>query len=95
MKKIPILNITATLLIAAVWLSCILFALKIFVYYDGDILTGKPEDWNKGLPGLYDENYPISNSGIGFHFFEGAIILIIASIQLIEGIRNKFINFHR
>lgn len=95
MKKISIFNITATLLIAVVWISCILFALKIFVYYGGDVLAGKPEDWNKGLPGLYDENYPISNSGIGFHFFAGAVILMLGSIQLVEGIRNKFINVHR
>jgi uncharacterized membrane protein len=95
MKEKSILNVTATLLISAVWISCILFALKIFVYYGGDILAGKPEDWNKGLPGLYDKKYPISNSGIGFHFLAGAIILTLGSIQLVEGIRNRFINFHR
>ena len=94
-QKITLLNITAKLLITVVWTSCALFALKILVYYGGDILHGKPEDWNKGLPGLYDENYPISNSGIGFHFFAGAIILILGSIQLIEGIRIRYINIHR
>jgi uncharacterized membrane protein len=95
-KKFSLVNITGTLLVALVWISSGIFGLYIVAYYGGHYVQGDLAKWNgKMLPNLYEEGYPNAIRGVGLHFVAGGIILMLGSIQLVEGIRDRFLNFHR
>lgn len=91
-------NVTAPfvrLLATTVWISTVLFGLYILAFYATSLIKGNPIQWNKTLPGLYGVNTNIATTGIGFHFAAGGIILILGCIQLIDKLREKFLNFHK
>lgn len=81
-------------LVATVWISSILFGLYILAFYAAALPDDDMARWNTVLPGLYDAERPAATVGIGLHFAAGGIILILGSIQLIEGIRNRYPLFH-
>jgi uncharacterized membrane protein len=82
-------------LVATVWISALLFGLYIFAFYVAALTDGDLSSWNRGLPGLYEEDKPAATMGIGLHFATGAIILILGSIQLLKGVRNRYPKVHR
>ena len=82
-------------LMATVWISAILFGLYILAFYVAALTDGDLSRWNRVLPGLYEEGKPAATIGIGLHFAAGAIILILGSIQLLEGVRNRYPTLHR
>lgn len=86
---------TRLLLITTVWVSAGLFGLYILAFYAAALYQGNMERWNELLPGIYDKNSTRATTGIGLHFAMGGIILILGSIQLIDSIRLKYLNFHR
>ncbi|GHB48971.1 DUF2306 domain-containing protein [Mongoliitalea lutea] len=89
-------TLTGYLLVAIVWISSGLFGLYIVAHYGGSFVSSKMEQWN-GLfnPNLYDPNYIQATRGMALHFVAGGIILVLGSIQLLEWVRNRFLNFHR
>ena len=86
---------TRILLITTVWLSAGLFGLYILAFYAAALYQGDFERWNNILPGLYTQGAKAATSGIGLHFAMGGIILVLGSIQLIDGIRLRYLSFHR
>lgn len=86
---------TRMLLITTVWVSAGLFGLYILAFYAAALYQGNLEKWNEILPGLYDKSTQKATAGIGLHFAMGGIILILGSIQLIDAIRIRYLNFHR
>ena len=96
MKSIPLVSMTATLLVSIVWISSGLFGLYIVAHYGGNFIKGDMEKWN-GLfnPNLYDPAYANATRSIAAHFIAGGVILVLGSIQLMERVRNPFLNFHR
>lgn len=85
------------LLVATVWASSILFGLYILGFFVAAALGGQDLSiWNTAaLPDLYEEGEPAATLGIGVHFGMGAVILILGSVQLIEGVRVRFPRLHR
>ena len=84
------------ILIAAVWISSLLFGLYILAFYIGAIGEGDLNVWNEAaLPDLYEEGEPLATAGIGIHFAMGAIILILGSIQFIPRFRINYPHIHR
>jgi hypothetical protein len=95
-KKISFVKMIGTLLVIMVWISSCLFGLYIIAYYAGGYASGNLTKWNSSaLPNLYEEGYPNAIRGVGLHFVFGGIILMMGSIQFIEGIRDRFILVHR
>jgi len=88
-------NATGLLLVTTVWASAGLFGLYILAYYAASLYAGNGAKWNEMLPGLYSQNATASTAGIGLHFAMGGIILVLGSIQLIDGLRNRWPAFHR
>ncbi len=86
---------TGKLLVAAVWISTILFGLYILAFYFIALLKGNTAQWNQVLPGLYDRSTTSATVGIGLHFAAGGIILILGCIQLINPVRIKYPKVHR
>lgn len=95
MKTLNLTTLAANFLMAIVWVSSGLFALKILIFYGGDAFSGNLSGWNEGLPDLYDEHNLFSTSGMGLHFLGGALILILGSIQFVEAIRHRYLHVHR
>ena len=91
-----LVKITGYLLVATVWISSGLFGLYIVAHYGGSYINGNMEKWN-GLfnPNLFSPEYKNATSGIAVHFIAGGIILVLGSIQLMEGLRNRFLELHR
>jgi uncharacterized membrane protein len=86
---------TSILLVITVWTSAALFGLYILTYYASALYEGKMARWNQVLPRLYELGTTAATTGIGLHFAAGGIILVLGSIQLIEGIRVRFPAVHR
>ncbi|MEN0004104.1 MAG: DUF2306 domain-containing protein [Bacteroidota bacterium] len=89
------IHLAGKLLATIVWISSFLFGLFILSFYFVALLEGNTAQWNKVLPGLYDEGTRSATIGIGIHFAAGGIILILGSIQLIEQVRVRFPMVHR
>lgn len=83
------------LLAATVWISALLFGLFILSFYFIALFEGNTTQWNKVLPGLYDENTLTATVGIGIHFAAGGLILILGCIQLLSSLRKKYPDLHR
>lgn len=83
------------LLVGTVWVSSLLFGLFILAFYFVALLEGNTTQWNKILPGLYDEQTKAATTGIGFHFAAGGLILVFGCIQLIKSVRVRFPALHR
>lgn len=90
-----IFRVTTILLTATVWISALLFGLYILAFYAAALYEGDMERWNGVLPRLYEQKTTGATTGIGLHFAAGGIILILGSIQLMDGIRERFLTFHR
>jgi uncharacterized membrane protein len=90
-----VLHRTITALAATVWLSAVLFALYIVLFYLNTYMAGDLARWNQGRSELYVADAPVATAGIGLHFLSGAVILLLGSIQLIERFRNRFPQVHR
>jgi len=89
------LHWSGVVLVTTVWASAALFGLYILAFYAAALYEGNMQRWNEVLPGLYQTNSVSTTSGIGLHFATGGIILILGSIQLIAGIRNRYPAVHR
>lgn len=96
-QKFSLLSVrwTGFLLVATVWISAGLFGLYILAFYAAALFKGNLENWNNGLPGLYQKGYTTATTGISLHFAAGGIILVLGSIQLIEAVRVRYSTFHR
>ena len=82
-------------LVTTVWTSAALFGLYILAFYAAALYEGNMQRWNEVLPGLYNKSSVATTSGIGLHFAAGGIILVLGSLQLINGVRVRFPAFHR
>lgn len=82
-------------LVAASWLSGILFAGYIVVFYLGAPRLGAMERWNRTLPRLYEAGHQSATFAIGAHFAAGALLLLLGPIQLIRPLRERFRAVHR
>ena len=80
---------------SARWISSAIFGFYILAYYGGAIPASTLQDWNETLPKLYEADAPAASTGIGAHFFDGAILLLLGPVQLIGGIRQKVLDVHR
>lgn len=89
------LNVISRLLVATVWMSSLLFGLFILSFYFVALLENNTAQWNKILPGLYDESTRSATVGIGVHFAAGGVILVLGCIQLIKSVRVKYPALHR
>jgi len=89
------LSWSARLLVAASWISGVLFGLYILLFFGGTALSGMAERWNESLPGLHDAALPMAALAIGAHFITGGILLLLGPVQLIEGIRRAAPALHR
>lgn len=94
-KNDVLLHWSGVALVATVWVSALLFGLYILAFYVMALSDGDLSRWNNVLPGLYEEGRPAATLGIGLHFMAGGIILILGSIQLLKGVRNRYPTFHR
>ena len=83
------------LLVITVWTSAGLFGLYILAFYAAALYQGNLERWNDMLPDIYSRGASAATTGIGVHFAMGGIILVLGSIQLIDGIRIKYPAVHR
>jgi uncharacterized membrane protein len=82
-------------LVATVWISAMLFGLYILAFYAGAATDDAMQRWNTALPRLYEPTTRAANAGIGLHFAAGGVILILGSIQLVAGIRDRAPVVHR
>lgn len=82
-------------LIATVWVSAALFGLYILAFYVAALYGHDMQRWNNVLPGLYTRTSTASTAGIGLHFAGGSVVLVLGSIQLLTGVRNRFPAGHR
>jgi hypothetical protein len=85
---------SSVLLTTTVWVSAALFGLYILAFYAAALYEGNLERWNKILPRLYEQSTTAATTGIGLHFAMGGVILVLGSIQLIEGVRTRFPAWH-
>jgi uncharacterized membrane protein len=89
------IQLASRLLVGTVWVSSLLFGLFILSFYFVALLEGNTDQWNRVLPGLYDESTRTATTGIGVHFAAGGIILVLGCIQLLKSVRVKFPKLHR
>lgn len=89
------IQLTSGLLVATVWVSSLLFGLFILSFYFVALLEGNTGQWNRVLPGLYDETTRSATTGIGVHFAAGGIILVLGCIQLLRSVRRRYPALHR
>ncbi|HWP42514.1 MAG TPA: DUF2306 domain-containing protein [Blastocatellia bacterium] len=82
-------------LVAAVWVSAVLFGLYILAFYAGALAQGDMARWNDVLPRLYEPQTPVATAAIGLHFAAGGIILVLGCIQLIGAVRTRYPALHR
>jgi len=85
----------ARLLVAASWISGVLFGVYILLFFGGTALTGAAERWNESLPGLHDGTTPLAVVAIGAHFLTGGLLLVLGPVQLIGAIRRTAPALHR
>jgi hypothetical protein len=82
-------------LVVTVWISATLFGLYILAFYAGAAADGTTDRWNDVLPRLHESNTHVANAGIGLHFAAGGLILVLGSIQLVAGVRDRVPALHR
>lgn len=83
------------LLFATSWISGVVFAAYIAVFFGGTLLAGAGERWNESLPGLHDPATPMAIVAIGVHFLTGAVLLLLGPIQFIGHLRRRVPALHR
>ncbi|MCB9762054.1 MAG: DUF2306 domain-containing protein [Alphaproteobacteria bacterium] len=88
-------RLASRLLGATVWLSAGLFGLYILTFYALAIAQGELARWNSLLPELYTPDQPGATAGIGLHFLMGGVILVLGSVQLLQGVRDRAPRVHR
>jgi hypothetical protein len=93
--SIKALRWSSVLLVGTVWTSAALFGLYILAFYAAALYEDQMDRWNKILPRLYEQGTTAATSGIGLHFAMGGIILVLGSMQLVDSIRIRYLNFHR
>lgn len=77
------------------WLSCMIFAVYIVIFYGGAIVVDSMGDWNQVLPRLYEATSQSASLVIGAHFLAGAVVLALGPLQFISSIRTRWPRFHR
>lgn len=82
-------------LIAVSWISGIIFAAYIVIFFGGALAGGIGTRWNQALPGLYEAGAPLATLAIGAHFFAGGVLLLLGPIQLIHPVRRAAPRLHR
>lgn len=90
-----LLDCGARSLIAASWLSGVLFGAYILLFFGGTALGGQIAHWNNALPGLHDPARPMATFALAAHFLAGGILLIFGPLQMFEGIRRSAPQLHR
>ncbi len=93
--SVKALHWSSVLLTTTVWVSAALFGLYILAFYAAALYEGNLERWNNMLPRLYEQSTTAATTGIGLHFAMGGVILVLGSIQLMEGVRTRFPAWHR
>ncbi|OED00717.1 DUF2306 domain-containing protein [Rhizobium sp. YK2] len=86
---------SAGLLVSVSWLSGVIFAAYIVVFFGGTVISGDAYRWNETLPGLYDPSARLSTSAIGAHFVAGSILVLLGPLQLIDRLRRRVPGLHR
>ena len=86
---------SATLLVAASWVSAAIFGAYIILFFGGMAARGTTACWNEALPALYDANLPLAALALGSHFITGGILLLLGPIQLIGAVRRAVPALHR
>jgi len=89
------LSRSARLLVAASWISGVLFGLYILLFFGGTAFAGVADRWDEALPELHDPAVPLAVLAIGAHFATGGILLLLGPIQLIGAIRRAVPALHR
>ncbi|MBX2802151.1 MAG: DUF2306 domain-containing protein [Myxococcales bacterium] len=84
----------ARALAGAVWLSSALFGVYILVFYAFAVVTGDMARWNEVLP-LYEPDEAVANGSMGLHFLGGGSILVLGSVQFVQGLRQGWPGLHR
>lgn len=82
-------------LVVTSWVSSLLFALYIFIFYLSANTISEFEVWNKVSPHLYSPDKPAAMTGMFSHFFFGCILMILGPIQFSAIIRKKYTYIHR
>lgn len=85
----------ARALVVIVWISAAIFGFYIVAFYFGAVTDGKPDEWNKALPHLYDSRTLLATVGMGMHFAAGTVLLLAGPIQLIRTVRERVPRLHR
>lgn len=67
----------------------------IAIYYGGMALRGEWESWNLVLHNLYSPGEALANLSIGLHLVAGALITLIAPLQLLPSVRARAPKVHR
>lgn len=75
--------------------SALLFGLYILAFYASAASQGDLARWNRLLPRLYEPDTPVATAGMGLHFAAGGVVLVLAGLQLIAGLRNRYPAVHR
>lgn len=89
------LRLSATLLVAASWVSAAIFGAYIIAFFGGMAARGATTRWNEALPALYDSSQPWAAVALGSHFITGGILLLLGPIQLIGRVRRALPALHR
>ncbi|MEO0603184.1 MAG: DUF2306 domain-containing protein, partial [Myxococcota bacterium] len=89
------LAVASSLLAATVWGSALVFGAYILVFYALAMVTDDSSRWNTILPALYVPGGEAGNLGIGLHFAGGGLILVLGSVQFLEGLRRRAPALHR
>lgn len=89
------LAVASSVLAATVWGSALVFGTYILVFYALALVTDDPARWNTTLPELYVPGAEAGNLGIGLHFAGGGLILVLGSVQFVEGLRGRVPALHR
>lgn len=83
------------LLVAASWLSGVIFAAYILLFFGATVLRDDGSRWNEALPGLFDPRTVIATTAIGLHFVAGGALLLLGPVQFIGRLRRSVPALHR
>lgn len=82
-------------LVAALWVSCLLFGTHMVLHYLRSSLLHRFEEWEWTDVGLYHPTAPTATCIMALHFVGGVVLLTLGPIQLIPWFRKKYIWLHR
>jgi uncharacterized membrane protein len=94
LSVVIVLRRPSTWLVVSSWVSAALFAVYVLANYLGALFSDL-ERWNVPLPRLYDASHPAATVSIGAHFATGALLLLLAPLQLLGIVRERWPALHR